>query len=255
MSGYGIEGKVAVITGAAGAIGSATARLLAERGAKIVAVDRPGTDFSALRAAVPADRLAVVEADVTDEASVKSYVAAAQKAFGGRIDVFFNNAGIEGPVHPLHDYPLEDFRRVMRVNVEGVFLGLKYVLPVMLAQGAGSIINSSSSGGGLMGAPGMVGYNASKHAVVGLTRVAAIEAAPQGVRVNCINPGPIRGRMISSLDEGQGVDESTRAQVIPARRYGAPEEVAGVVAFLASDDSSYVVGAAYTVDGGRHSRS
>ena len=247
-----LDGKVAVITGAAGAIGGATAKLLAERGATIVAVDMPGTDWSKLKASLPADaKLVTAEADVTDEASVKAYVEKAQ-AECGRIDIFFNNAGIEGPVQPIESYPLDAFMKVLGVNVAGVFLGLKYVLPVMYAQGAGSIINTSSVAG-LTGAAGMAGYCTSKHAVVGVTRVAAIEAAPKGVRVNCVNPGPIESRMMQSINTGQSGDPKLAhdqiSSAVPAKRYGAPEEVAGLVAFLASDDSTYCNGGFYTVDG------
>ncbi|QEX20345.1 short-chain dehydrogenase [Hypericibacter adhaerens] len=241
---------MALITGAAGVIGVATARLMAERGAKIAAVDRPGADLGPLREAVPRD-LVLIEADVTDEASTSGYVARTQAAFGGRIDIFFNNAGIEGPVRPIPDYSLADFRRVMAVNVEGVFLGLKYVLPVMIAQRAGSVINSSSAAG-VSGSPGTSGYNASKHAVLGLTRVAALEVGDKGVRVNCINPGPIRSRMMTSLDDARGSGEAQGALRIPARRYGQPEEVAAMVAFLASDEAGFINGAYHLIDGGRH---
>lgn len=247
MEGASLAGKVALITGAAGAIGVETARVFAARGAKIVAADLPGADTAALRDAASGAHL--LEVDVTQEASVGAMVAAAQAAFGGRIDIFFNNAGIEGPVKPIADYPLEDFRRVFAVNVDGVFLGMKHVLPVMIAQGGGSIVNASSVAG-LTGSPGMAGYNASKHAVVGLTRVAAKEGAAHGVRVNCVNPGPITSRMMASLDAGGGIAEARRAQFIPAGRYGRAEEVARLVAFLASDDAAYITGAVHALDGG-----
>lgn len=247
--GYSLEGRVAIVTGAAGAIGSASARLLARRGAAIVAVDRPGADFAELGAAI-GERFLAVEADVADEALVKGFVDAALARFG-RIDVLFNNAGIEGPIRRLTEFDLEDFRRVMAVNVEGVFLGMKHVLPHMVAQGSGSVINTSSISG-VCGGQGLVAYNASKHAVIGLTRVAATEVARKGVRVNCINPGPVEGRMIDALDEGGRIDPTQRAALIPARRYALPEEIAGTVAFLASDDSRYINASVHMIDGGLH---
>lgn len=244
--------KVSIITGAAGAIGAATARLFASRGAKIVAVDRPGADFSALKKDLPKETV-FVEADVTDEASVARYVEAAVDAFG-RIDVFFNNAGIEGVVHPIPEYPLADFQKVLAVNVVGVFLGMKHVIPVMAKAKKGSIVNMSSVAG-MVGSPGLSAYIASKHAVVGLTRTAAIECAPLGIRVNAVNPGPIESRMMELIEEGAAPGAGAAvhkafAAGIPAGRYGLPEEVAAVVAFLASDDAAYVVGAIHPIDGG-----
>lgn len=244
-----LDGRVAIVTGAAGAIGSASAKLLALRGAAIVAIDRPGTDFGPLAEAIGAAFVAV-EADVTDEDAVKAFVETTLAHFG-RIDILFNNAGIEGPIQRLADYDLDDFRRVMAVNVEGVFLGMKHVLPHMVARGSGSVINTSSISG-VCGGQGLVAYNASKHAVIGLTRVAATEVARKGVRVNCINPGPVEGRMIDALDEGGRIDPAQRAALIPARRYALPEEIAGVVAFLASDDSRYINASVHMIDGGLH---
>ncbi|MDO9525502.1 MAG: SDR family NAD(P)-dependent oxidoreductase [Gemmobacter sp.] len=251
---HSMTGKIALITGAAGAIGLATARLLAARGATIAATDMAGADFGPLRAAISdPERLLVVEADVTDEAGFAAVVTATVKAFG-TIDIFFNNAGIEGPVAPIPDFPTEAFRKVMNVNVTGIFIGLKLVIPVMAKAGRGSIINSSSVAG-LKGSPGLSAYVASKHAVLGLTRAAAAEWGAQGIRVNCINPGPIESRMMASIEEGArpgaaAAVHASFAATIPMKRYGTPEEVAGVVAFLASDDAAYVNGAAYTVDGG-----
>lgn len=244
--------KVTVITGAAGVIGATTARLFAARGAKLVAVDRPGTDFAALRKELPGDTV-YVEADVVNEADAAKYVKAAVDAFG-RIDVFFNNAGIEGVIRPVTDYPLDVFQRVLAVNVAGVFLGMKHVIPVMAKAGKGSIVNMSS-GAGMVGSPGMAAYIASKHAVVGLTRTAALECAPLGIRVNCVNPGPIESRMMGSIEDGVSPGAGAEAHkayaaAIPAKRYGRPEEVASVVAFLASDDSTYVMGALHPIDGG-----
>ena len=248
-----LEGKVALITGAAGAIGSATAALMARRGAAIVAVDRAGSDFGGLKSQLPAGaRLETITADVRDEDSVAHYVAAARAAFG-RIDIFFNNAGIEGLVKPIEDYPLESFRDVIDVNVIGVFLGLKHVLPVMYGQGSGCVVNCSSIAG-LKGTPGLSAYTASKHAVIGITRSVAAEAGPRGVRVVSVNPGPIESRMMDSINAGQSPDPKAAhaaiSAMVPQQRYGRVEEVAELVAFLASDAAGYCNGGTYSVDGG-----
>jgi NADP-dependent 3-hydroxy acid dehydrogenase YdfG len=167
-----LDGKTAVITGAAGVIGAATVRLLAERGARIVAVDRRIQDLEAVIRDLPASSEALaVAADVTVEDDVACYVSAALDRFGS-IDVFFNNAGIEGEVKPITEYSLAAFRRVLDVNVVGVFLGVKHVLAVMLKQNAGSIINTASIAG-LIGSPQIAVYSASKHAVIGLTKSVA----------------------------------------------------------------------------------
>ena len=251
----GLDGRVAVITGAAGVIGTATMRLLAERGALIVAVDRRQQDLQAAIADLPASaRALAVAADVTREDEVADYVRAAVVTFG-TIDVFHNNAGVEGDIAPLTRYPLEAFRKVIDVNVVGVFLGLKHVLPVMLKQNKGSIINTASIAG-LVGATEIVAYTASKHAVIGLTKSAALECTATGVRVNCVCPGLIDSRMLSAIIDGRNpahapVAEGKIVERIPARRLGRASEVASVVAFLASDEASYVSGSAYTVDGGR----
>lgn len=252
-----LAGKAALVTGAAGAIGAATVQLLLARGASVAAVDRPGVSFKPLIAACgEAENLVTLEADVTNEAQVADYVALARQAFG-RIDIFFNNAGIEGVVKTVPDYPLAEFEKVMAVNVTGVFLGMKHVIPVMAAQTAGGAIINMSSVAGLIGSPGLSAYVASKHAVIGLTRSAAAEWASHGVRINTINPGPIESRMMRSIEGGVApagaqAAHDQFAQMIPARRYGTPEEVARLVAFLASDDAAYLNGSVYVVDGGMH---
>ena len=250
-----LDRKIAVVTGAAGVIGRATTELLAERGARIVAVDRKREDLEDAIKGLPAsaEPLAVT-ADVSDEDEVADYVRATVDRFG-TIDVFYNNAGVEGEVRPITQYPLETFRRVLDVNVVGVFLGMKHVLPVMLKQNKGSIINTASIAG-LIGSPQIAVYSASKHAVIGLTRSAAWECTGTGVRVNCVCPGMIDSRMLSAILEGRNtgnapVPQQKIVERIPARRLGQASEVASIVAFLASDEASYVSGSAYTVDGGR----
>jgi NAD(P)-dependent dehydrogenase (short-subunit alcohol dehydrogenase family) len=250
-----LDGSIAVVTGAAGVIGGATMSLLAERGARIVAVDRRREDVEAAIKELPASAEALaVAADVRDEDEVAGYVRAALDRFG-TIDVFYNNAGVEGEIKPITQYPLETFRRVLDVNVVGVFLGMKHVLPVMLTQNKGSIINTASIAG-LMGSPHIAVYSASKHAVIGLTKSAAWECTGTGVRVNCVCPGLIDSRMLSAILDGrkQGNAPMPHEKIverIPARRLGQAHEVASIVAFLASDEASYVSGSAYTVDGGR----
>ncbi|MFM2280582.1 MAG: hypothetical protein RLZZ444_2813 [Pseudomonadota bacterium] len=247
-----LDSLVALITGAGGEIGAATARLMAARGARIVGVDRSMASMAALARDLGA-RFLAVEGDVTDEASVINFVRQARDAFGS-VDIFFNNAGVEGPVHPIADYPLEAFRKVVDVNLIGVFLGLKHVVPVMLAAGKGAIINTSSVAG-LTGTAGVSAYNATKHAVIGITRSVAAELASKGIRVNSVNPGPIASRMMTSLEDGLGggntaAVHSALEAMIPVGRYGTPEEVATLVAFLASEDARYINGAVMTVDGG-----
>jgi NAD(P)-dependent dehydrogenase (short-subunit alcohol dehydrogenase family) len=250
-----LDGKVAVVTGAAGVIGTATIKLLAERGARIVAVDRREQDLQTAIGGLPASAQALaVAADVTREDEVADYVRATVDKFGA-IDVFYNNAGIEGDIAPIPKYQLETFRRVLDVNVVGVFLGMKHVLPVMLKQNSGSIINTASIAG-LIGSPDIAVYTASKHAVIGLTKAAAVECTGTGVRVNCVCPGMIDSRMLSAIIEGRNpgnapVPNERVVERIPARRLGLASEVASIVAFLASDEASYVSGSAYTVDGGR----
>ena len=252
-----LDGKIALVTGAAGVIGTATMRLLAERGARIVAIDRQEGPLADAVSGLPASAQALaLAADVTQESEVADYVRAAVAKFG-TIDVFYNNAGIEGDIKPIVDYPIESFRRVLDVNVVGVFLGMKHVLPVMLKQNSGSIINTASIAG-LIGSPSVAPYSASKHAVIGMTKSAAQECSGTGVRVNCVCPGLIDSRMLGAIIDGRNPGNAPTPMErivdrIPARRLGQATEVASIVAFLASDEASYVSGSAYTVDGGRTS--
>jgi NAD(P)-dependent dehydrogenase (short-subunit alcohol dehydrogenase family) len=250
-----LNGKVALVTGAAGEIGAATLQLLAQRGARILAVDRDAEGLKRAIDKLPASAEALpIVADVSREEDVVSYVRQAVDVMGG-VHIFFNNAGIEGAIAAIPDYPLEMFRRVLDVNVIGVFLGMKHVLPVMLGQQSGSIINTASIAGKI-GSANICAYTASKHAVIGLTKAAALECADTKVRVNCVCPGLIDSRMLSSIVNGRNtgnapVPVQNVVDRTPARRLGLATEVAAVVAFLASDDASYVSGSSYVVDGGR----
>jgi NAD(P)-dependent dehydrogenase (short-subunit alcohol dehydrogenase family) len=250
-----LDGRIAVVTGAAGVIGTATIKLLAERGARIVAVDRKESDLKTAIKELPASAEAfAIAADVTQEDEVAEYVRATIDRFG-TIDAFYNNAGVEGDIKPIHQYSLESFRRVLDVNVVGVFLGMKHVLPVMLKQDRGSIINTASIAG-LIGSPHIAVYSASKHAVIGLTKSAAWECTGTNIRINCVCPGLIESRMLSTILRGRNGGNAPPpndkiVERIPARRLGLASEVASIVAFLASDEASYVSGSAYTVDGGR----
>ena len=250
------HGKVALITGGGNGIGRAAAAGFVARGAKVVVVDR---DHAAGEATVGILRQQggeafFVAADVTQSADVQNYVRLALEKYGS-IDCFYNNAGIEGSVAPTHQYDEDMFDRVMAVNVKGVFLGLRHVLPVMIQQGRGAVVNTASVAG-LVASPGMPAYVASKHAVIGLTKTAAGEVARAGVRVNCVCPGPIDTRMIHSLESMLNPDDpesvGNRYQGnIPIGRYGTAEEVANLVLFLSSDLASNITGAQYVVDGGR----
>lgn len=248
-----LEGKVALITGGAGGIGIKTAQLFIAEGARVLLAD---TQESALRAAVQdlgAAAASYVVTDVSDEAQMRHAVETATQRYG-RLDSLFANAGTEGQVAPLTAYALADFQRVLNVNVIGVFLGLKYAIPVMQTQGGGSIIITSSISG-LKGAAGLSAYATSKHALIGLMRSAVLEIGDTGVRVNTIHPSPIETRMMRSIEDGKapGQGEAVKKRItagIPAGRYGTPEEVAQLALFLASDESRFCTGGRYSVDGG-----
>lgn len=244
-----LSGKVAVITGAAGGIGKVTAERFLKEGAKVVLVDLFEESLAQTKEELSSfGELLTVQADVSKESDVENYVNKAVEHFG-KIDIFFNNAGIEGKVAPIMEQNVEDLDKVLSVNVRGVFLGLKHVLAVMTKQGFGSVINTSSVAG-LEGSPGVTPYIASKHAVVGLTKATAIEVASSNVRVNSIHPSPVNTRMMRSLEAGLHVEQADLAKTIPLGRYGEPNDIAHLVLFLASDESSFITGVQYRVDGG-----
>jgi NAD(P)-dependent dehydrogenase (short-subunit alcohol dehydrogenase family) len=248
-------GRSIIVTGAAGAIGFATSKILAREGAQVFLVDINAKRLDECTEALRAQGGAVEKclADCGEEADVKRYAQAATHAFG-KIDGFFNNAGVEGKLAPTHEYEVAEFDRLMRVNLRGVFLGLRYVLPHMVGRGAGSVVNMASIGSE-RGLAGACAYNASKHAVVGLTRTAASEVAQKGVRVNCVMPGvietPLLVEVLEQLFPGnvqKGMEKL--GQVATLNRCGKPEEVGNVVSFLLSEEASYVNGAKWEIDGG-----
>jgi NAD(P)-dependent dehydrogenase (short-subunit alcohol dehydrogenase family) len=251
-------GKVALVTGGGNGIGRAACVAFARQGAKVVAVDRDGAAAEATAGIIRqsgGDAVAVT-ADVTQSADVKAYVKAAIDRYG-RIDCFFNNAGVEGKVAHTADYDEAVFDAVIGVNVKGVFLGLRHVLPEMIRQGGGAVVNTASVAG-LVGTPGMPAYVASKHAVIGLTKTAAGEVARQGIRINAVCPGPVDTRMIHSLEAQLSPDDPAKVNrlyqaALPSGRYSTAEEIANMVVFLCSDLASNTTGGQFVVDGGRSS--
>ena len=194
-----LDGKVAVITGASGGIGQAAARLFAEEGARVALVDLDEGALQEEVRSIGGDQASYTVADVTEPVQAQAYVNAAVSRWGG-IDVLLANAGIEGILSTIPDYPIEVFDRVIAVNVRGVWLGINYAVPAMRERGGGSIVITSSTAG-ISGTPEMSAYNTSKHAVIGLMRTAALEGAPHGIRVNTVNPAPIETRMMRSIEE------------------------------------------------------
>lgn len=259
MSNGRFQGRVVVVTGAAGGIGREVVLRFVAEGAKVVAADLGGDELDeTVRLVHEAGGDAIgVAADVTDEGQVRAMVAAANDTYGG-LDALVNNAGVEGPVRPLTETDADHFDRVLAVNVRGVFLGMKHAAPVIAAQGGGAIVNLSSVAG-LGGTPGIVAYGASKHAVIGVTKTAAMEFAPMQIRVNAVCPSPVETRMMRALEAGMNPDDpeavhALMAASIPLGRYGEPSDVASLVLFLCSDEASFLSGAAIPIDGGMRAR-
>jgi len=244
--------KVVLITGGGGAIGTAAAKRFAEEGARLAIIDR-NLDAAQRTATANGVGSLAIAADVGDEAEAGRAVSEVVAQFG-RIDVLFNNAGISGVVAPVHELPVDAWDDIVRVNLRGMFLMLKATLRAMIDGGVqGSIVNMGSSMAGWDVLSGGAGYAATKHGVVGLTRVAALDAAPYGIRVNAICPGVIETTLgVPSANLGtyrKGIERF--ANRIPLRRIGQPEDVAAAVAFLASDDARHVTGVDWLLDGGQ----
>lgn len=254
--------KTVIITGAAGGIGLAAAERLAAEGANLTLVDMTGDGLARAKEKIlvnhPETKILLVEADVTKEYQVRAYVDKTVGEFGA-IDGFFNNAGIDGGQYPLADYTKDLFDKVVDINLDGVFLGLKYVLQQMVAQGHGRVVNTASIGG-LMGWPHQYGYVASKHAVAGLTKATAGEMGPKGITINAIAPGGVKTAMaIEAMrtinPEHPEEAEAAFAARVPLKRMALPEEIAAVAAFLLSEDASYINAQIIAVDGGQISQS
>lgn len=252
-----MKDNVIIITGAAMGLGLATAEYLAEKGAKLVLVDYNG---EALEDAVKKLKdinsdveLLTVEADVSNEEAVKNYVEKTVETFG-RIDGFYNNAGIEGRQAPLTEYDQEVFKKVIDINLMGVYYGMRYVIPVMQKQNYGKIVNVASVGG-IRGVANQTAYVASKHAVSGMTKNAALEYGRDGILTNAIAPGAILTHMVAEAFKQVNPDdpkaaETEYAQRNPTKRLGLPKEVATVVSFLLSEENGYVSGQTIAIDGG-----
>ncbi|MFC0243033.1 SDR family NAD(P)-dependent oxidoreductase [Rhodopseudomonas telluris] len=239
-------GRVAVITGGASGIGAATARLLHAEGASLVIGDLDADAGSALVAELGVERTRFIATDVSDFDAVKALIDGAVAAFG-RIDVLVNNAGI-GSLSSIAALPVQEWRKVLAINLDGVFFGCKAVLPVMVAQGAGAIVNTASASG-MAGDFGFAAYNAAKAGVINLTRTAAIDHARDGVRVNAVCPGPVDTPILAGIQGIPGLRSDWEDRV-PLGRFASAAEIAQVIVFLASDAASYVTGVSVPVDGG-----
>ena len=250
---YDFSNKIVLVTGAASGIGLACAQTFASGGAKVIVADRHREVGEAAAAGIRAagGQASFVEVDVADAASVQAMVDATLAAHG-RLDIAVNNAGVAGRRNPTDRYSLDDWQHIIGINLTGVFHCLRAELPAMIAGGGGAVVNLAS----ILGSVGMAGtpaYTASKHGVVGLTRTAALDSAQHGIRVNSVGPGFIETPMIAQALS----DAAMTAHLItqhPIGRLGQAQEIANTIAFLCSDQASFITGSYYTVDGGYTAR-
>jgi NAD(P)-dependent dehydrogenase (short-subunit alcohol dehydrogenase family) len=244
-----LAGKVAIITGASRGIGAVTARAIARAGAKVVlaARDRPALRSVAEDIEADGGEALPVSTDIADEASVEALVKRAVDD-GGRLDLAFNNAAGGGHLPtPLAEVLADDYDSALAITLRGTFLSMKYEIPAMVEAGGGAIVNMSSTAG-LQAVGGLAGYVSAKHGVIGLTKVAALDYAEQGIRVNALAPGPI---LTDRLEEAGEEAQRQAGMAMPMRRIGRPEEVASAVVWLCSDQASYVTGVTLPIDGGK----
>ena len=246
-----LKNKVALITGGAGGIGLATAKLFLQEGAKVVLVDISKEALKEASEELNDKNLSYCVADVSKAADTKNYLKHTLEVFG-KVDIFFNNAGIEGNSSPITEYPEEMFDKVLAVNIKGVWLGCQQVIPKMTDGGSVMI---TSSVAGLKGFAGLGAYVASKHAVIGIMRVAAMENASRKIRVNTIHPGPVNNNMMRRIEKDMSPESPQEVMkgfesAVPFGRYAESSEIADMALFLASDDSKYITGRTHVVDGG-----
>lgn len=253
-NGKRLEGKVAIITGATGGIGEATAKRFLEEGASVMLVGRSEEKLRKTQERLSEfEKTADFVAEATDEKATKASVEATIERFGG-LDIAVANAGMEGNFAPIENLTSEEFESVLRTNVIGVWLSMKYAVEPMKQRGGGSMIALSSIAGRI-GFPTMAPYIASKHAVYGMVKTAALELAETGIRVNAIGPGPIDNRMMRSVESQFNPDDPEAGHefvltTVPMRRFGTNEEVANLALFLASDESTFCTGGIHMIDGG-----